>query len=76
MPVHSYCFVKGLIFAALCGFVLICLLFCATVIAYWKQLPSLVFGFIVIFLLLIHFEGSVYDPPWFKADLVKLIMHL
>ena len=40
--------------------------FNATVKAYWKQLSSLFFGFIVAFLFFNHSGESIYDPLLFK----------
>ena len=40
--------------------------FNATVKAYWKQLSSLFFGFIVAFLFFNHSWESIYDATLFK----------
>ena len=51
--------------------ILICSWFSATVIAYWKQLSSIFFGFIFAFLHPIYLGESLYDPPW----LMTILLH-
>ena len=61
-----YWLIKGLIFDILSGWLLICLWFNAMIKAYWKQLSSLFFGFIVVFLFFSYSGESIYDPLLFK----------
>ena len=57
-----YWSMKGLIFDILWR-----LFFNVLMKAYWKQLSSLFFGFIVAFLFFNHLGQSIYDPPLFKS---------
>ena len=59
IPFQSYWLKKDLRLDILSWWFLICLWFNAAIIAYWKQLSSLVFGFIVAFLFFNHSGESI-----------------
>ena len=61
-----YLLMKGWICDIISGWLLICLWFNATAIAYWKHFSSFLLRFIVCFLFFSHLKESIHDPPWFK----------
>ena len=58
-----YWLIRGLIFDILCGSFWTFWKLNAMAKAYWKQLLSLFFGFILAFLFFSHFRESIYEHP-------------